>query len=111
MKNFVQEGDLITFAAAPYAVASGGGFKSGAFVAIAVVAAASGAPVTGKIEGVFTHAKNSADVWTVGTKVYWDDTAKVFTSVVGTNTLVGAAVEAAAGGITTGTVYLDGAIR
>lgn len=109
MKSFVQRGEVLTFTA-PYAVASGAPFKVGSFVAIAVGAAASGAAVEGKTEGVFTLPKVSAQAWAVGDKIYWDDTAKAMTNVSG-GTLCGAATVAAANPSATGTVYLDGAVR
>jgi predicted RecA/RadA family phage recombinase len=61
--------------------------------------------------GVFTHAKTSAQAWTQGAKIYWDDSNKVFTTTASGNTLVGAAVLAAANPSATGTVLLDGALR
>jgi predicted RecA/RadA family phage recombinase len=109
MKSFVQHGDTLAFIA-PYAVASGAPFKVGALVAVAVNAAAVGADVQGKTEGVFSLPKVSPQVWAVGDKIYWDDAAKLMTNVQG-GTLVGAATEAAVNSSTAGTVYLDGCIR
>ena len=110
MKNFVQEGDILTVVA-PAAVLSGAGVLVGTIFGIAQTGAASGAEVAIKRKGVFTHAKTSAEAWTSGAKVYWDNTNKVFTSTAGTNQLVGAAVAAAANPSATGTVLLDGAVR
>ncbi len=111
MKSFVQHGNVLSFLA-PYAVASGAPFKVGSFVAVAVTAAAAtGAAVEGMTEGVFQLPKVSAQAWAVGDKVYWDDTAKLMTTVSTSNTLVGAATAAAVNPSTTGTVYLDGAVR
>ena len=110
MKSYVQHGDVLTFVA-PYAVASGAPFKVGAFVAIAVNAAVSGAAVEGMLEGVFNMPKVSAQDWTVGDKIYWDDAAKVMTTVDTGNTLVGAATADATNPSATGIVYLDGAMR
>lgn len=109
MKSFVQHGDMLTFVA-PYAVASGAPFKVGAFVAVAVNAAANGAVVEGKTEGVFNLPKVSAQAWVVGDKIYWDDTVKAMTNVSG-GTLVGAALSAATNPSATGTVYIDGCVR
>ncbi len=110
MKSFVQKGETITLTA-PYAVASGAPFKVGAFVAVAVSTAALGVAVEGKTEGVFDLPKVSAQAWNVGDKIYWDDTAKLMTTVVGTNTLCGAAAAAAVNPSAIGRVYLDGTIR
>lgn len=109
MKSYVQHGDVLTFVA-PYAVASGAPFKVGAFVAVSVNAAALGASVEGRTEGVFIVPKVSAQAWSVGDKIYWDDAVKAMTNVAG-GTLCGAATVAAANPSATGTVYLDGAIR
>ncbi len=111
MKSFVHRGHTLPLVA-PYAVASGAPFKVGALVAVAVTAAAaSGAAVEGMTEGVFQLPKVSAQAWAVGDKIYWDDTAKLMTTTAADNTLVGAATVAATNPSTTGTVYLDGAVR
>lgn len=110
MKNYVQPGDTVTVAA-PYDVASGGGALVGAIFGIAGGDALSGADVQLTRVGVFTHAKTSAQAWTVGAKLYWDNSAKVFTTTSSGNTLVGVAAAAAANPSATGTVLLDGATR
>lgn len=110
MKNFVQKGDTVTLVA-PYAVASGVGVLVGSLFGIATNAAESGAEVEAKRTGVFAVAKNSAEAWAVGDKVYWDNTAKVFTITNTSDTLVGAACAEAANPSASGTVLLDGAIR
>lgn len=110
MKNFVQEGDILTVTA-PAAILSGAGVQIGAIFGIAQTDAASGTPVAIKRKGVFTHAKTSAEAWTIGAKIYWDATNKVFTTTASTNTLVGTAAAAASNPSATGTVLLDGAIH
>jgi predicted RecA/RadA family phage recombinase len=109
VKNFVQEGDRITVAA-PYAVLSGAGALVGALFGIAQTDAASGASVPLQTTGVVTHTKIGSQAWTVGLRVYWDDTNKRMTSVSSGNTLVGVATAAVAGGAgdTIGTVRLNG---
>ena len=104
MKNFVQEGDILTVTA-PAAILSGAGVQIGAIFGIAQTDAASGTPVAIKRKGVFTHAKTSAEAWTIGAKIYWDATT------ASTNTLVGTAAAAASNPSATGTVLLDGAIH
>jgi len=110
MKNYVQDGEALDLLA-PYEVSSGGGMLVGSIVAIAQGDALSGAPVVGVRRGVFVHAKTSAQAWTQGAKIYWDNTAKVFTTTSTSNTLCGVAAEAAANPSATGTVLLDGAAR
>ncbi len=108
MKNFVQPGQVITLVA-PYDVASGGGLKVGIFVGIATYAAKAGEKVEVKLDGVFDADKTSAQAWTAGDAVYWDNTAKVFTTVASANTKVGGAVLDAANPSTVGRVRLNGA--
>lgn len=110
MKNFKQKGGVVTLVA-PAALAAGVGILVGSLFGITTNAVASGAEVEVLREGVFTVAKNSAEAWTVGAKVYWDDTAKVFTITNTTDTLVGVCYAVAANPSATGVVLLDGAIH
>lgn len=110
MKNFVQEGEILTFTA-PYAVNSGDGFLVGTIFAVATTTAANGATVEGKVEGVFDLTTLGTDTPSAGTKAYWDNTNKRVTTTVGTNTPIGAFVTAKASGVTVGRVYVDGMIR
>ncbi len=108
MKNFVQPGQTVTVQA-PYAVASGAGCLVGSLFGVASAAAALNAEVELVTEGVFDLAKASGAAWTVGARIYWDDTAKNCTTTVGTNKLIGVATAAAASGDTVGRVRLSGA--
>lgn len=107
MKNYVQLGDTLTLTA-PYDVAAGAAFKVGSIIAVATSAALSGATVEGCVVGVVDVAKTSAQAWTVGAKVYWDDTNKEFTTTSTSNTLAGVAVAVAANPSATGRVRLNG---
>jgi predicted RecA/RadA family phage recombinase len=107
MKNKVQEGDILTLAA-PYAVASGAGALIGSIFGVAQTTLANGAVGAFHTDGVFTLAKTSAQAWTVGAKIYWDDTAKVCTTTLTSNTLIGVAVAAAVNPSSTGVVRLNG---
>ena len=108
MRNFVQDGDTITLFA-PYAVASGGGLQVGSIFAVAKTAAALNAAVETKVAGVVDLAKAAGAV-TQGQKIYWDNAAKVVTTVVGSNILIGAATQAAAGGDVAARVRLNGTV-
>ena len=110
MKNFVQPGNTITLNA-PYAVASGEGLLVGAIFGIAAGAAAIGEPVEAALTGVFDLTKIGSQAWTVGARVYWDNTNKRTTTVSTDNTLIGVAVEAVASGAgdTIGRVRLNAA--
>lgn len=107
MKTFIQQGDTLTLAA-PYDVAAGAGFKVGSIIAVATSAALSGANVEGLTTGVVDVKKTSAQAWTAGVAVYWDDTAKEFTTTSTSNTKAGVAVAAAANPSATGRVRLNG---
>ncbi|WP_146592326.1 DUF2190 family protein [Puniceibacterium confluentis] len=110
MKNYIAPGEHITVAA-PYDVSAGGGALVGAVFGVAQADAVSAADVVLVRRGAFELAKTSAQAWTVGAKLYWDDTAKVVTTTATANTLIGAALAVAANPSATGTVLLDGAIR
>ncbi|MCZ7674635.1 MAG: DUF2190 family protein [Roseovarius sp.] len=109
MKNYIQPGNTLTLTA-PYAVTSGDGLLVGSIFGVAAGDAASGATVEAALTGVFDLTKIGSQAWTVGAKVYWDDTNKRCTTVATDNTLIGVAVEAVAGGAgdTTGRVRLNG---
>ena len=110
MKNYVQPGNTITLTA-PYAVASGDGLLVGSIFGIASGTAAIGESVEAALTGVFDITKIGSQAWSVGAKVYWDDTNKRCTNVATSNTLIGVATEAVAGGAgdTIGRVRLNGA--
>jgi predicted RecA/RadA family phage recombinase len=110
MKNYVQPGTTLTLTA-PYAVTSGDGLLVGSIFGVAAGDATSGAPVEAALTGVFDLTKIGSQAWTVGAKVYWDDTNKRCTTVATDNTLIGVAVEAVAGGAgdTIGRVRLNAA--
>lgn len=111
MKNFQQPGETVGVLA-PRAVASGEGVLVGALFGMAATNAASGAAVEIVRRGVFAGVpKTSAQAWTVGAKVYWDNTNFVFTTTASGNTLCGVALAVAENPSDTGTVLLDGTAR
>lgn len=110
MKNYVNQGVNLTIAA-PYDRSSGEGALVGTIFGVAQEDVTSGNDVVLVRRGVFELAKVSAQAWTLGAKLYWDDTAKNCTTTASGNTLIGAAAAAAANPSSTGTVLLDGAIR
>jgi predicted RecA/RadA family phage recombinase len=112
-KNYLQPGVTLTVTA-PYAVASGAGVLVGRIFGVAQAAALISTPVEIVTEGVFTLAKANEQAWTVGAAIYWDDTAKVATTVgAASNVFIGSAVEAVAdtAGLVTGKVLLQKGIR
>jgi len=97
MKNYVQPGNTITLTA-PNAVTSGDGLLVGSIFGIAAVDAANAETVEVVLTGVFDLKKVASQAWSVGDKVYWDNTNKEATKTATANTLIGVAVEAVAGG-------------
>lgn len=110
MKNYIQPGEHITLTMAA-AVLPGAGVLVGDIFGIAQGAAAQGEQVVLVRRGVFRLPKTSAQAWTVGAKIYWNDTDKVCTTAASGNKLIGAAVEPAANPSADGVVLLDGMIR
>ena len=108
MKNYIKEGKTLSLLA-PYTVTSGSGLEVGSVFGVASNDAASGAAVEAMVEGVFTLAKNSAEAWTVGELLYWDNTNKVVTATSTSNKLIGVAYAVAANPSSTGQVRLNGA--
>lgn len=95
--NYIQPGDVLPLVA-PYDVAAGAGMKIGSLFAVAQAAALSGAAVQGATTGVWQLKKTASQAWTVGEKVYWDDTNKECTDTASTHILIGVAVEAVGAG-------------
>lgn len=110
MENFVQPGRCVTLAA-PYDRSAGQGLLVGSIFGVASNDVVSGADVEVVTEGVFNLTKVGSQAWSVGVKVYWDDTNKYLTTTDSGNTLAGVAVAAvgSGAGATTGTVRLNGA--
>lgn len=108
MKNFIQTGDTLTLTA-PYARLSGQGMLVGSIFGVATADVASGADVEARLAGVVDLAKVSAQAWTQGALIYWDDTAKNCTTTSSTNKLIGVAAAAAANPSATGRVRLNAA--
>lgn len=107
MKNFIHSGETVTVPA-PYTVTSGGGVLVGTLFGVAAYNAASGDSVEIVTEGAFDLPKLSAQAWTFGAAIYWDDTNKWTTTVSSGNTLIGKAIAVAANPSATGSVRLNG---
>jgi predicted RecA/RadA family phage recombinase len=108
LQNYVQTGDIVEITA-PYNVASGAGALVGNLFGVATGTALSGEQVNIKTTGIVDVAKVSAQAWsTVGLEIYWDNSAKLFTTTASTNKLVGVNVATAANPTATGMVRLNG---
>lgn len=106
MKNYIQRGESVTVPA-PAAVLSGAGVLVGSMFGVANGDAVSGNDVTIVRKGIFQLNKLSAQAWTLGAKIYWNDTAKECTTVATGNTLIGFAAAAAADPSAAGVVVLS----
>jgi predicted RecA/RadA family phage recombinase len=106
-KNFVQPGKTITFIA-PYARNSGEGALLGSIFGVSLATLLNAAVGEFMVQGVWDLAKVSAQAWTVGALIYWDDSAKLCTTVSTSNTRIGMAMLAAANPSATGRVRLNG---
>jgi predicted RecA/RadA family phage recombinase len=108
MDTFVQPGHQVSVPA-PANVTSGQGVLVGSLFGVAGHDALSGADVELALEGVYRMAKATGAAWTVGARLYWDDTAKNLTTTASTNKLVGVATVAAGSADTTGIIRLSSA--
>lgn len=108
MKNWIQHGDTVTVVA-PATVLSGAGLLVGALFGVAISDATSGDNMEMITTGVVDLTKAAVAV-TQGAKVYWDNSAKNVTTTVGTNTLIGCAIVAAAIGDAIVRVRLNGVV-
>lgn len=111
MKNYVGEGKTV-YVTAPYAVASGQWLKVGSMFGICGAPAAIGTRVALWVEGEYSVTKVGSQAWAEGVKVYWDDSAKAFTSTnVSGSTAAGVATVATGAGAseTAGVIRLSGA--
>jgi predicted RecA/RadA family phage recombinase len=108
MKNYIQEGRMITVAAPAGGVTSGDGVVIGALFGIASKTAAAGETVTLATDGVFDLPKLASAVIAAGDVVAWDDTAKQVNAPATGRYPIGIAIEAAGNGAGTARVRLDG---
>lgn len=107
MKNFIQPGFVIPLAA-PYARLSGEGAMVDSVFGVATVDVAVGVVADFNTTGVFELAKTSAQAWTVGMPVFWDNTNKRCDSGGTLGSLIGHATEVAANPTAVGRVKLQG---
>lgn len=108
MKNFVQDGEVLTLTA-PYAVSSGGGALVGTNIfGVATADVANGATGEFVTCGVFDLTALSTDTGSAGTIWYWDNTNKRVTTTLTSNTKIGVGVNTKANGETTARIRLNG---
>lgn len=106
-KNLKSSGDILTLTAPSGGVVSGTVYKIGGLIVVALNSVAQGERFTAAPRQVLDYAKVSAQAWTEGLPLYWDDSAKNFTSTVGSNTLCAKAGAVADNPSSTGSVILN----
>lgn len=104
----ISRGEAMKFTAGAD-LTSGQGLLLGAIFGVVAGAVLSGATGVLLLTDVHELPKATGQAWTVGAKLYWDDTAKKVTTTSTSNTLIGIAWVAAASGDTVGQVRLNGA--
>ncbi|MBN9308727.1 DUF2190 family protein [Devosia sp.] len=109
MKNFIQPGNVLTVTAPAGGVESGAALLVGSLFGIANGNAAEGEDVELSLTGIYELPKVSAQAWTQGAKLYWDNATKLVTTAAaaGANALIGVAAKAAANPSATGEVRLS----
>ena len=109
-RTYVQPGDVLTFTAPGGGVVAGTCYLITNLLVCAQTTAAATVAFDGYVTGVISHAKAASQAWAEGAIVYWDNSAKNFTTVSTANYRAGVAVVAVGSGAgeTTGIVRLNG---
>jgi len=89
MKNFIQEGKVVTLVAPVGGVVSGNIVIISTLASVASTTEVAGEDFEGETEGVFEFTKTTADAPAQGADAYWEDTLKEVTVASAGNTLVG----------------------
>ena len=105
MKNYIQPGKVITVAA-PADVLSGAGVMIANIFGVAAFDALSGIAVEISTEGVFEMPKLTANAFTVGQLVNWNNSTKEFQTATSTLDACAVVVEAASGSVSVAKVKL-----
>jgi len=108
MKNYIQEGKVVTAVAPAGGVVAGNIYVIGVLVMVASTSQAVGDQFEGETQGVFEFNKTSANTPTQFANAYWDATAEEVTTTATANTLIGVFMKAYANGDTKAEVRLNG---
>ena len=109
MNAYVHDGQILTVPA-PYEVHGGDGLRMGALFGISRTWAPKGEPVEVFTWGVFDVKKPVNEEWSVGDKIYWDETTRSYTATADGHVWIGYAIShAPAGREGVGRVKLVGA--
>lgn len=92
MNNFKHKGVTLDLVAPAGGVIAGKTVKIGGIIAVPGTTKPEGQPFAGTVEGVFDVDAKTAQAWTTGATIYWDDTAEIYTTTAGGNAKAGYAV-------------------
>jgi predicted RecA/RadA family phage recombinase len=106
-KNYIQEGQVLTYTASAVAVASGGIVVVGARIGVALGDIALGAQGPVDVEGVWLVAKLGTDNVAQGAELYWDAANSRLTTTAQGNVKAGFAFAAAGAGVTTVSIKIN----
>lgn len=107
MRNYIQSGTFVTVPAPEGGVKSGEALQINALFGIAAIDGVAGEPVELLTFGVVELPKGSGPI-NVGAKVYWKSDDKQVVTTASGNTLIGVAIQEAAGGDDTLRLRLNG---
>lgn len=109
MQNQVQKGDAVYVTAPSGGFVSGKGYQVGsALFGVAGFSCNSGSTGVLWTVGVYNLTKTSAESWSVGDVIYWDNTNFRCDNVANTGTRIGVALSTAANPSSVGEVRLNG---
>ena len=108
MKNYIQDGNVITVVSPSGGVSSGDFLIVGGLPGFAAHDAAEGAELELVTKGVFEIAKAGSLVITAGDKLYWVSANSHVNKTASGNTLIGSAAAAAESAATTVAIRLNG---
>lgn len=107
MKNYLVSENQIDVTAGG-AITSGEAALIGGILGVASKSGVSGDVIPYLVTGVFYLPKTTAEAWTQGAVLYWDNTTKKLTTTAASNKLVGCAYAAALAADTFGYCRLNG---
>ena len=109
-RTYIAAGDVLTLTAPTGGVVAGTAYLIGGMVVVAQSTVAQTLPFDGYVTGVHSMTKVGSQAWAEGALVYWDNSAKNFTTTATSNYRAGTAVVATGSGAgeTVGVVRLNG---
>lgn len=107
-RNYIQEGEVLDFAAGGAAIPAGTVVAMGKRVGIALADIQPLSTGSVSVTGVWSLPKVSAETFVIGDELYWDDTADRLTKTGTNNVLDGYAAAPAGAGTTAANVKING---